>query len=99
MQLIDVETENRVSPIPPKHDNWTKEDDRYVPNDKLDPHGIGDLSKGSTLSKFVLTTKLFNFMDTTTMHGMRYIFMKNISQTRRYASIAHFVACKAFVKR
>ena len=84
MKLVDVEPEQVATPLPPKQDNWVNEDSGYSSNNKNDPHGIGDLSEGSTLSKFVMTTKLFNFMDNTTMHGMRYIFMRNIGQIRRW---------------
>ena len=84
MKLLDVEPERvPTPPHPPKQDNWVNENKGYTPNDKDDPHGIGNLSDGSNLSKLVMTTKLFNFMDNTTMHGMRYIFMRNISQIRR----------------
>ena len=86
MRLIDVAAEYELPPTPPQKDNWLKDDaKKSLKSD--DPHGIGDLSDGSTLGKFVMTTKIFHFMDNTTMHGLRYVFMRNISQARR---LVHF---------
>ena len=77
MKLAEIDPELGLPPFPPKEDNWIKKETEF------DSIGIGDLSDGTTLSKFAMTTKLFNFMDNTTMHGIRYIFMRNISQSKR----------------
>ena len=81
--MIDEVPEKKVPPTPPQENNWTKDNNEKPAINKYDASGIGDLSDGSNISKFVMTTKVFNFMDNTTMHGMRYIFMRNISQARR----------------
>ena len=85
MKLIDLELGSEAPSAPPRLDNWVK-DEKFTFDDSNDPHGVGDLSKGSDLARFVLTMKTFNFMDNTTMHGMRYVFMRNISQVRRFVT-------------
>ena len=89
MKIEDLE-EEKSDPIPVKTNTWIT--DKFdVAETKNDPHGLGDLSKANNFAKLAMTMKTFNFADNTTMHGMRYIFMRNISQTRRYALLKSLI--------
>ena len=60
-----------------KQDTWTN---KYSENStEVDEK---DVSVWSTI-KLVTENKIFSFMDNTTMHGMKYIFMRKASVIRR----------------
>ena len=48
---------------------------------------LGESSKISTLAKEAMTLKTVSFADSTTFHGLRYIFMRNISLPKRYIKV------------
>ena len=82
MRLIDIDAENKLPPTASLKDNFLKDDaENFLKS--YDSHGIGYLSDGPTMGKFDMTAKIFNFLNNTKMQELRYIFMRNIGQTRR----------------
>jgi len=59
------------------------EDVEYSLRGKYDLDGIDVASDGRNLRKTIMTAKLFTFIDNSTMHGIRYVFMKNANYIRR----------------
>ena len=64
-----------------EQDIWTKEysENSFVNKTDVDEK---DVSVWSTI-KLVTENKIFSFMNNTTMHGMKYIFMRKASVIRR----------------
>ena len=52
----------------------------FEPKDEIE---LGESSKISNLTKVAMILKTISFAENTTFHGVRYIFMKNISVPKR----------------
>ena len=89
MKIEDLE-EEKPDHTPVKEDTWIK-DGFDSAETKNDPYGLSDLSEANSFANLAISIKMFDFADNTTMHGMRYIFMRNISQTRRYALLLRLI--------
>ena len=77
--MIDSESKKDAKSFIP----LTNQENGYFLNDENDPNNAGVSSNGSNLSKLIVANKFFNFVDNSTMHGVRYVFMRNTSPIRR----------------
>ena len=83
MKLIDLEDEKEVDTVSAMTGKWKKPTFDFDKT-KTESEVVSDLTKGTNFAKLALTLKTFNFADNTTMHGLRYIFMRDISRIRRW---------------
>ncbi|CAK8697222.1 unnamed protein product [Clavelina lepadiformis] len=58
--------------------------------------GFGNSSKDNNMAALVFNLKIFQFTDNVTMHGLRYVFMKDISRLRRLIWILIVIAGMAY---
>lgn len=91
MRLIDLDNDKEAElAVPVKGAKEKRAFD--VEKAKQDPNGLVDITEGSNFAKLAMTLKTFNFADNTTMHGMRYVFMRDISRIRRLANFLSSLA-------
>ena len=94
MQLIDLESEEVVE----KQETLSVKTEEWIKAPPTPPNlnetsksqtnsDFGDLTKDANITELGLAVKAFQFTDSFTMHGVRYIFMKDISRMRRYPVI------------
>ena len=77
--MIEFEDHKKVKEIPTITESLKKSPSKLEGNED-NCHNLDDISK---VSDFTMKWKTFNFADNTTMHGMRYIFMRDIGKLRR----------------
>ncbi|XP_076814553.1 acid-sensing ion channel 2-like [Clavelina lepadiformis] len=91
MQLIDLESEEVVE----KQETLSVKTEEWIKAPPTPPNlnetsksqtnsDFGDLTKDANITELGLAVKAFQFTDSFTMHGVRYIFMKDISRMRRF---------------
>ncbi|CAK8697223.1 unnamed protein product [Clavelina lepadiformis] len=95
MQLIDLESEEVVE----KQETLSVKTEEWIKAPPTPPNlnetsksqtnsDFGDLTKDANITELGLAVKAFQFTDSFTMHGVRYIFMKDISRMRRKSKLS-----------